>query len=186
MIYIVLITIAVVLIIYRLMVVVINLSKQTKDVKRSLEDIGVQFYLRAKAFDRIIDIAESYVDPDQIRHLRKAMAGCTRIDEDSTSEDILRQERIAAQMKEAFALIGRRNPDLRSNSGYSEAMAVIDSCERKIRTSSQIYNYNVARLNRDSSRMAGRVFAGMMGIHRRGYLGGESAAIKGKMEPAFR
>lgn len=186
MIYIVLITIAVVLILYRLMVVVINLSRQTRDVKRSLEDIGVQFYQRAKAFDRIIDIAESYVDPDQIRHLRKAMAGCARIDEDSTSEDILRQEKIASQMKEAFSLIGRRNPDLRSNNAYTEAMAVIDTCERKIRTSSQIYNYNVARLNRDSSRPAGKVFAGIMGIHRRGYLGSEPVSYKRKMEPAFR
>jgi len=132
--------------------------------------IGVQLSSRFDALMFILDLVkscsrhESETLIDSIKSVRCMIMG------KSTSDDVLRQEKIISEVLGRIAEISERHPEVKANRNFIRAIDAMQTLENMLRTSRLIYNDSVAKLNREIRMFPVSMIAGVLGFRQRDYL----------------
>jgi LemA protein len=148
-----------------------------ENVNNSMSQIGVQLSTRWDALTALLELTKGYAahEYNTITDTIKLRRTITR---DSSPEDVIQQENIIADALGRIMAIAENYPELKADQTYITTMDSVNLYENMVRTSRQIYNDSVTKLNRAIRMFPTSLIAAPLGFSQRDYL----EAVPGKAD----
>lgn len=155
-----------------------SLVTYDENVNNSMSQIGVQLSTRWDALNALLDLTKSYAEYEYkaITDTIKLRRTITR---DSSPQEVVEQETLITDALSRIMAIAENYPELKADQTYITTMDSVNLYENMVRTSRQIYNDSVTKLNRAIRMFPTSLIAGPLGFAQRDYL--EAVAGKGDM-----
>lgn len=149
-----------------------------ENINNAMAQIGVQLSSRWDALTSLLDLTKGYAahEYQTITDTIKARRSITR---ESSPADVQKQENMIVEAMGKIMAVAESYPDLKADQTYIKIMDSVNQYENMVRTSRQIYNDSVTKLNRAIRMFPASIIAGMLGFSQRTYL--EAAAEKASM-----
>ncbi len=148
-----------------------------ENVNNSMSQIGVQLSSRWDALTALLELTKGYAahEYSTITDTIKLRRTITR---DSSPEDVIQQENIIADALGRIMAIAENYPELKADQTYITTMDSVNLYENMVRTSRQVYNDSVTKLNRAIRMFPTSLIAAPLGFSQRDYL----EAVPGKSD----
>jgi len=140
-----------------------------ENINNAMSQIGVQLSSRWDALTSLLDLTKGYVahEYQTITDTIKARRSITR---DSSPADVQQQENMIVEALGKIMAVAESYPELKADQTYIKTMDSVNQYENMVRTSRQIYNDSVTKLNRAVRMFPASIIAGMLGFSQRTYL----------------
>ena len=140
-----------------------------ENINNAMSQIGVQLSSRWDALTSLLDLTKGYAahEYQTITDTIKLRRSITR---DSSPDDVRKQENMIVEALGKIMAIAESYPDLKADQTYLKTMDSVNLYENMVRTSRQIYNDSVTKLNRAVRMFPASIIAGMLGFSQRTYL----------------
>ncbi|MDD4496434.1 MAG: LemA family protein [Eubacteriales bacterium] len=141
-----------------------------ENIRNAMNQIGVQLSGRFEVLTALLDLTKDYEKNEGYTLKETVKTKRKTITENSTPDDVLRQEEIISCALDRIALAVEQYPELKTNQNYIANMGAVGAFENMVRTSRLIYNDSVTKLNREICMFPVSIIAGMLGFRKREYL----------------
>ncbi len=155
-----------------------SLVTYDENVNNSMSQIGVQLSSRWDALNALLDLTKGYAEYEYkaITDTIKLRRTITR---DSTPQEVVEQETLITDALSRIMAIAENYPELKADQTYITTMDSVNLYENMVRTSRQIYNDTVTKLNRAIRMFPTSLIAAPLGFAQRDYL--EAVSSKADM-----
>ncbi len=146
-----------------------SLVNYDENVNNAMSQIGVQLSTRWDALTALLDLTKGYAEYEYkaITDTIKLRRTITR---DSSPQEVVEQETIITDALSRIMAIAESYPELKADQTYITTMESVNLYENMVRTSRQIYNDSVTKLNRAIRMFPTSLIAGPLGFAQRVYL----------------
>ena len=144
-----------------------RLSKADENVSSAMNQIGVQLSSRMDALEeliRVVGACDAYGAQrlhEDVQNRRRAVTA------QSAPDEVQAQEHAISAALLGIAAIAAQHPELQAEAAYRKWMGAVNCYGKMLRTSRLIYNDSVDKFNQAVRSMPCRLFAGLLGYHRR-------------------
>lgn len=147
-----------------------RLNVMNENVNSAMRQIGVQLSSCFDTLTALIDLARRY-SADNLQFTLEKLSLCRGdITEESTPDDVVRQQKIISETLCQISAVVKQYSDVKADEGYVKCMTALDGYEKMVKTGCLIYNDSVTKINREllmfPTSLMGRIF----GFRRREYL----------------
>jgi LemA protein len=146
-----------------------SLVTYDENVNNAMSQIGVQLSTRWDALTALLDLTKGYAEYEY-RAITDTIKLRRTITRDSSPQEVMEQETLITDALSRIMAIAENYPDLKVNQTYIKTMDSLNLYENMVRTSRQIYNDSVTKLNRAIRMFPTNLIAGPLGFTQRDYL----------------
>ncbi|PKM86863.1 MAG: LemA family protein [Firmicutes bacterium HGW-Firmicutes-12] len=140
-----------------------------ENINNAMSQIGVQLSSRWDALTSLLDLTKGYA-AHEYQTMTDTINLRRSITRDSSPADVQKQENIIVEALGKIMAVAESYPDLKADQTYIKTMDSVNQYENMVRTSRQIYNDSVTKLNRAIRMFPASIIAGMLGFSQRTYL----------------
>lgn len=140
-----------------------------ENINNAMSQIGVQLSSRWDALNSLLDLTKGYA-AHEYQALMDTVKVRRSITRDSSPADVQNQENMIVEAMGKIMAVAESYPDLKANQTYIKTMDSVNQYENMVRTSRQIYNDSVTKLNRAIRMFPASLIAGALGFAQRNYL----------------
>lgn len=138
-------------------------------VKNAMSQIGVQQNSRWDALSAIAELVKGY-DEHEYHTLMDVISQRSKIDRNSTPEEVQAQEAKIADALKEINLVVERYPELKASELYSRSMDSVNTYENQVRMSRMTYNDTVTKYNQRVRQIPDSIIASMLHFGVKNYL----------------
>lgn len=146
-----------------------------ENVNNAMSQIGVQLSSRFDALTALLDLTKGYAEHESKTLIETVKSRRSVIDASSSAKDVAEQENLITQALGKISMVAESYPDLKANQNYIQTMDSVNKYENQVRTSRQIYNDCVTKLNRTLRMFPTSLVGGMLGFSQKEYLSQDNA-----------
>lgn len=144
-----------------------RMEELEENAKNTMCQIGIQLSSCFDAFIKLSDFVEKYTGFEVNQRIEIRLVRGNVIDTKSTSEDVMKQEKVISAGLNCITRIAEENPELESSKDYVKGMDALTNFKGMVHISHLIYNDTVTRLNREIRRFPMSIIASFFGISER-------------------